>query len=296
MSINAARGLWICYAGCGQGTIPSLISRYLGITEIEASTYGIEPSLSLRVRNNDTHVVPQQVQVEELGVPNRVPKWIFGRGFTKETLLFWGCRENENALVIPINDKNKNLIGYTERKPEGVLPKYKYTNGSKISQTLFGIDKLPANTPLVCVTEGPLDTMWLWQCGFDSVALLGSHMSEQQEELLYKINTSEIVLCLDNDEVGKNATKEIAKRLAKRVFFSYTKLPEDYKDVQEITTEHLRTIINERKTIKETREEMPSMNQIKKAMDDASTVTSFRLLTLGNGDQAFVTIVHDGRK
>ena len=294
LAINVSLGVWICYAGCGEGTIIELIARFLGITEMEASTYGYEPSLQLRLPSGELAQTSMPL-VNIIGIPNRVPKWILERGFDKKTLANWECGECENSLIIPVKNAVQQNVGYVERKPKGILPKYKYSPGLKVSNILFGIDRIN-NPPFVCVTEGPLDTMWLWKCGFSSVALFTAHMSERQEELIFTMNTPEIVLCLDNDEVGQNATNEIAKRLDNRLYFSYTNIPEGYKDVQEMDVDSVIDMVNNRKTIrfKET-QNMPSVNQIKKTMDDASTASDFRLLTLGNGDQAFVTIVHDGK-
>ena len=297
MAINVDKGVWICYAGCGEGAITNLIARFRGITEIEASTFGYEISLQLKLPNEEMIYQSVMPLVEMIGNPNRVPKWIIDRGFSKNTLINWKCREYGNSLIVPVDNKEGQTVGYVERKPQGILPKYKYSEGMKASNILFGANKIRTNANFVCVTEGPLDTMWLWQCGFNSVALFSAHLSEKQEELLYKLNIPEIVLCLDNDEVGKNATNQIAERLENNLFFSYTGIPEGYKDVQEMDMDDVVHMIQNRSPIKirEKQENMPSMNQIKKTMDDASTATNFRLLTLGAGDQAFVTIVHDGK-
>ena len=73
----------------------------------------------------------------------------------------------------------------------------------KKSRILFGANHIEP-TDFVCVTEGSLDAMWLDQCGYASVALLGASMSKYQEELLVDLPTKEIVLCLDNDSALAN--------------------------------------------------------------------------------------------
>ena len=108
-----------------------------------------------------------------------------------------------------------------------------YSKGLRKSRVLFGINHVEA-TDFICVTEGSLDTMWLDQCGYTSVALLGANMSKQQEELLLSLQKKEIVLCLDNDKAGINATEKSLTRLSTKCIVSSIQIPQEYKDVQDI--------------------------------------------------------------
>ena len=89
-----------------------------------------------------------------------------------------------------------------------MTPKYLYSKGLKKSQVLFGNNHVTPQ-PFICVTEGCLDTMWLDQHGYTSVALLGANASRVQQEKLLQLPTNEIVLCLDNDEAGSKATENL---------------------------------------------------------------------------------------
>jgi len=89
--------------------------------------------------------------------------------------------------------------------------------------------------------------MWLNQHGFNSVALLGAHMSKQQEDLLVKLPTDELVICLDNDEAGRIGKEKISTCISKRFVLTYIQLPDKYKDVQEVRDiDELQQIINNR--------------------------------------------------
>ena len=112
-------------------------------------------------------------------------------------------------------------------------PKYLYSKGLRKSRVLFGIIHVEP-TDFICVTEGSLDPMWLDQNGYTSVALLGANMSRQQEDLLLSLPTKEIVLCLDNDQAGRNATEKSLTRLSTKCIVSSIKIPQEYKDVQDI--------------------------------------------------------------
>lgn len=298
LGINVDKGVWICYAHCGDGKIPSLIARYLGISEVEAISFCGEPILTLDIDDSPFYIPPHTVEL--IGIPNRVPKWIFERGFEKETLRQFGCRMQDRSLVIPVYDDLDRPVGYIQRMPSGHFPKYRYNQGFEKSKVLFGANLVSRDAPFICLTEGPLDAMWLWQCGFNAVALLGATISEHQERLFTTIKTREIAFCLDNDLVGKRATDLISKRLERFALVSYIDLPEEYKDIQEVSDEGLvKALVENRSLIKiKESEEMPSVNQINKEKEESAKTgggSGVQWLALGNGDQAFVAIVSSGK-
>jgi DNA primase len=128
-----------------------------------------------------------------------------------------------------------------------MTPKYLYSKGLKKSRVLFGQYLITEKTPFVCITEGTLDTMWLDQHGFPSVAILGASLSKAQEELTLGLQTEELVLCLDNDEAGQIGFQKAMGCLSKSFVVSYVKLPKEFKDVQDVrNSEELASIIKNR--------------------------------------------------
>ena len=185
LSINTKKGVWICFAGCGQGSLKSFIRKRTGWSAREI--------LNFLAENSDGYD----------------PKWIFDRGFDKLTLNRWGCGITpSNGLVIPAHDKDAKLVGWIIRRQFGI-PKYVYAKGFKKSHILFG-QPLVDTSNAVCITEGALDAMWLNQLGYQAVALLGMQMSKVQEDLILGLPSKEIILCLDNDDAGKRATEDVA--------------------------------------------------------------------------------------
>jgi DNA primase len=55
------------------------------------------------------------------------------------------------------------------------------------------------------------------QAGFPCVALMGSSLSEQQEEMLC-LEFGRVILMFDGDDAGMVATEDSARRLVRRVF------------------------------------------------------------------------------
>ena len=131
--------------------------------------------------------------------------------------------------------------------------KYVNSEGLQKSRVLFGYPFVDIKTRggLLCITEGQLNTMWLWQHGYNSVALMGKDMSEYQLRLLLKLKgVTEVCLCLDNDEAGRDGTEKVKQKLTKYLLVSYIFLTKEYNDVQDIrNSEQLHTTINERKIL-----------------------------------------------
>ena len=235
LSINTEKGVWICFAGCGQGSLKYFLSKYWGLPLLDVEKFltdkDVELDLNfdgLEVEEEEESVVSPQEFQEYI-----YPPWALDRGFTPHTLEQWGCGTNKfNDLLIPIYSQDQYLKGWVSRRPNAV-PKYLYSKGFKKSRYLFGANHV-TKTPFVCVTEGTLDTIWLQQNGFPSVAILGAISSRTQEKLLSKLPVEELVLCLDNDEAGKKGKDRLMACMTKNFMVSYVKLPKEYKDVQDV--------------------------------------------------------------
>ena len=235
-SINLDKGVWICFAGCGQGSLKSFIQEYKDWDFKQVNQY--------LVSYKDTHskrlfIEPPIVEegpLPEVNVPFKlgmVPKWIFDRGFDKQSMKKWLCGISPaNGLIIPVKDINFRTVGWITRQ-EKQIPKYLYSKGLKKSHILFGQPYI-RDCEYVCVTEGPLDAMWLNQLGFPAVALLGMSMSEKQKDLILTLPTKEIILCLDNYEAGQRGKKRAFELLDNKIKVSHIDIPEEYKDVQDI--------------------------------------------------------------
>lgn len=249
LSINTDKGVWICFAGCGQGPLKTLLSKYWHISLLEVEKYLGDKDVELDLNFFDTFELEETeefVTFPEDFQSDEYPKWAFDRGFSKEILEEWGCGTNRyNDLIIPIYTQTQELKGWVSRRANAV-PKYLYSKGFKKSKHLFGINHLKRSS-FVCVTEGSLDTIWLTQNGFPSVAILGAILSKTQEELLSKLPVEELVICLDNDEAGQKGKERLMTCMTQNFVISYTKLPKGVKDVQDVKTKkELEAIIQNR--------------------------------------------------
>ena len=122
-----------------------------------------------------------------------------------------------NRLVFPIKNKNSKVIAFGGRVIDhNQKPKYLNSAESKIfnkSSHLYGFDKarkLIYKKKSVLVVEGYMDVLSLANHNiFNAVAPLGTAIKVGQIQLLWDL-CSEPIICFDNDEAGKNATRKIA--------------------------------------------------------------------------------------
>ena len=239
-SINVTIGKWICFAGCGQGSLVTLLSKFTGqgIENIQRDIANNAVEFDFDFFENEFPSEDELSEVEYPGKRQIVPEWIFDRGFSRKTLKDWDCGMNEYGdLIIPVYDAKQRLVGWMERRIDAT-PKYMYSKGLKKSQILFGENKIQS-TQTICITEGALDTMWLNQNDYTSVALLGASFSYAQQDRLKALRPEEIVLCLDNDDAGQTAINRINSCMRDSCVVSWIELPERVKDVQEIRQQTL---------------------------------------------------------
>jgi len=178
------------------------------------------------------------------------------RGLTADTVLLFGlgfCASGSMAgrVVVPIQEAKGEIVAYAGRwpgEPPSDVPKYRLPTGFKKSVELFNVHRAieePDEQPLVIV-EGFFDCMMLVQNGYSrTVALMGSTLSREQEQLLRLHTTPEsrIVLMLDEDEAGKAARAEIVQRLAVDRFVKIVRLPEHVTQPDQLSANELAELI-----------------------------------------------------
>jgi DNA primase catalytic core len=141
---------------------------------------------------------------------------------------FRGC------VTVPIFDTAGKVAGIYGRRVNDAEPRHLYLSGphrgvfngaaAKTSQSLF-------------ITEAIFDALSLWQAGQRNViALYGAHgWTDDHGQLLRDNGTTEIYLCLDNDQAGAEATArlkaEVLPPLVKQIHV--VKWPEGVKDANE---------------------------------------------------------------
>ena len=121
-----------------------------------------------------------------------------------------------DRIVIPIHNPEGELVAYAGRSIDGSEPRYKFPAGFHKSLELFNLHRVKGELSVVLV-EGFFDCMKVTQAGYPCVALMGSTMSKAQEELIGEY-FGHVIVMLDGDDAGRQATEEIADRLKRVVF------------------------------------------------------------------------------
>ena len=151
------------------------------------------------------------------------------KGFDKAELLEAGLVVNSQKgriydrfrgrVMFPIIDLRGDVIGFGGRVMGEGEPKYLNSPESPVfnkSRNLFALN-LAKNTKLgrIVLTEGYMDTISLYQAGFDcAVASLGTALTADHAKLLSRF-TKEVVICYDADSAGIQAANRAIPLLEK---------------------------------------------------------------------------------
>ena len=94
------------------------------------------------------------------------------------------------------------------------------------------------------LVEGPGDSLILEQNGIhNSVALFGLSISSKQKSLLQKAGAVHVILCMDNDDAGREASKKLKKELD--YYFKVSIISLCKKDIGEMEPDEIKNILSE---------------------------------------------------
>ena len=162
-----------------------------------------------------------------------VHPYLAARGISRETLdlfgagFFPGKGSMAGRVVIPIHSEKGELVAYVGRAIDGSEPKYKFPAGFHKSLVLYNLGQAVRENSAgaVAVVEGFFDCMKVQQAGHPCAALMGSSLSEDQEEILCR-NFRKVLLMFDGDEAGRACTEDCLRRLSRRLWVRVADVPE----------------------------------------------------------------------
>lgn len=168
-------------------------------------------SLTFRLQKVD-HSHPY---LKERGIDEKTAER-FGVGF------YSGKGSMAGRIVIPIENEMGELVAYAGRSIDDTEPKYKLPAGFHKSLELYNLHRAVAESHgerRVVVVEGFFDCMKVSNTGIPCVGLMGSSLSQAQEELLAR-HFKNVCLMLDGDDAGRDGTDECLARLGRRMWVS----------------------------------------------------------------------------
>jgi DNA primase len=226
-------GMSFCHT-CNEGYTLTGLLRRLKVGHKLIDTIKQELAASPQKKKPTLHTVKlDQPSLPEavLGMFEYLPKSLVEDGYNVDLLRDYdvGFDRGRKRITFALRDHNGNLVGISGRTVRGDHPRYKIYRSEfyEVNRSyeldkkkiLYGLDKFYPRRMYTCidmpvvVCEGFKACLWCVQSGYpDTVALLGSHMSREQVLLLQRV-TNRVVLFLDNDSAGREATEKIINQL-----------------------------------------------------------------------------------
>lgn len=209
---NVESGLFICFSCGASGSIRALERRF-GITH---RSVGVGLDVLYRKLNDLEHPprprsAPREESLTQFRIPT--PYWEKKRGLTRETQKMFdlGYDIANDAVTMPVRSTGGDLLGVMRRflDPEA-WPRYKYPKGFHKREHLFGAWLVAEDESVtsVALTEGAIDAMWLWQCGYPAMAIYGSSISDVQIRMLQSLGIRKLSLFFDNDRAGQRIVRQ----------------------------------------------------------------------------------------
>lgn len=183
-------------AGAGDGRPEQLVSK--GTSEPTVRP-GLR-KLPFRLRLSGAHPY-----LDERGIDPQTAAH-FGVGY------YGGCGFLRDRIVFPIHNAAGELVAYAGRALPGREPRYLFPARFPKSEVVFNLHRAfgAAGHGTVVVVEGFFDCLKVHQAGYAQVvALLGARLSGAQRELLLA-RFQELVLMLDGDTIGRQASQALA--------------------------------------------------------------------------------------
>ena len=151
----------------------------------------------------------------------------------------------QNRIMFPIIDENNNIIGFSGRKylsndvKDERLPKYSNSKENiifKKSGTFYNINNALPNikkSKEIIITEGFMDTIRMASIGYKNViAIMGTAFNQLHLDKILKYKCK-VVMNLDQDDAGVEATIKIGDELIKHNLDVSVIVFDDYKDSDE---------------------------------------------------------------
>jgi DNA primase len=216
-SVNKSTYLHFCFS-CGyKGTLTQLLVDLTGAAPVdlvdELRKQSFLSRIAVREQPEETvlPVISEWAITNLLGdVPRRLLELRF---LLRSAVDRYQVRWNPDTRqwVLPLRDQRGELMGAQYRQQGSVLT---LPAGMAKSETLFGYDVVKPYDWAVLV-ESPLDAVRLFGLGIPAFASLGAWVSRDQATLMARC-FSYVILALDNDKAGIEASKIVKPMLKKQ--------------------------------------------------------------------------------
>lgn len=246
-SINLVTGFSHCFS-CGfKADLAGVASVVLGVPYKEALNVllpGTRESLLALLQGKIRRRQEESVK-EHRHLPGPYKAgpldYLKSRGLTTKTCREFGARFTHKefiegksgsgyhlqaAIALPIHDQTEQ-VGWVYRSTNlspPSQPRYMYLGGTPIAGTWFGSQLVDWSSTVVIV-EGPLDAMWVHQCGYQALACMGSSINPAKARQL--LDFHKVVILPDKDKAGILFLKKLGEQLSRKICVDVAHYPTD---------------------------------------------------------------------
>jgi len=270
--VNVSKNVFQCFSCKARGNVLDFVAALEGCTVREAALrlkgwFGVGESGSDLVAGRPAATELRETQKEEGQTPMLVNpplrfqlrvdhshEYGIARGLSTETLEYFGagfCLSKgtfAGRFVVPLHNEEGELVGYAGRSINAAEPKYLFPSSEKgfyKSHLVYNLHRVlseSAEADCVIIVEGFFGCFTLKQAGYPAVALLGSSLSEKQEEVLCQ-HFERAILLFDGDEAGRGATDACLQRLGRRLWVTAIPLADGVQPDQ-LSAEEIRLLLD----------------------------------------------------
>jgi len=180
------------------------------------------------VPNNKIEAVKRPLSHPDVDAVSRA---VPSRNISRATMDFFGVKADRNNYWFPYADKNGKTVAYKKR---GVVEKTFSIIGDWKEAQLFGQDRFSKGGKYVTLVEGEFDALAAFQmCGSKYAVLsirngAASAAADVRTHYKWLDSFDNIVIFMDNDQQGRDATEAITQVFGSKVKVFNAK--QDYKD------------------------------------------------------------------
>ncbi|MCY8256434.1 toprim domain-containing protein [Bacillus spizizenii] len=261
-SINLETGLWIDFGSIDEaynkGNLITLLSFLRNETPQEVEDfllekYGIDLSdvdkLELNFDFNVETKVKPIIGIEEYKQYAFRSPYLGKRGISEKVQRAFkiGFDKKSNAVAFPWMDIHGQIVNIKFRSTKS-KQFYYHPTGQPLRDHIYGLHfiyKLRHETAYL--VESEVDALYLWSHGFPAIALGGSKISDKRKQLLLRSPIKKLVLATDNDSVGQEIREKVKRLLVGHTELYEIVLPDNVKDVNDLTPEQLKGVCNNAK-------------------------------------------------
>ncbi|MCP3976042.1 MAG: toprim domain-containing protein [bacterium] len=160
-----------------------------------------------------------------------------------EAGLYRGPGFLSQAIGVRLHDPRARPLGYAARRldPQTIRDRGKWNFPPRLpkDQLLYNFHRA-RNAHGLVIVECPWGVMRLDQIGIPAIALLGTHLSAVQHQLL--LPTPRLIVMMDGDPAGRNATSRIRQQMHAHPNLAVASIP-DGLDPDELTDGQLAAIL-----------------------------------------------------